>query len=759
MVGEHCNRQCTGSEDTSIEQDMDCDQCLYIDESSRQSVAENACSSNSGHSSPTDSDSDRVHPESKSVIVDLFRNGKSSTSLPKNPKSSLSKLESLVSNLMQRKTEKLAKMNSLENGLHSVAVSQNNVCTSSVGRSVEVIKVPHKSTPNKATKPSITKVSEVSSHSRPAPLNVRSFPRIPAVNHDLPAVPQITHVPGLPPMMPGGMLPFMSPFGFSPFMMPLGMPCMPPVPNMPCRSEMKMTPPKISQIYPSDDMPLDLTTTGKKYRPEPGFPNHDISRLAANSLHNSTTESHSGLLQVHIPQLVKPNQTVTISATVSSPKPSILPRSGKSAFMNVASPIIKSEKMMFKKDSSSTCPLDMTAAQNIHAKEISVYEHNVLQTDFLEAARKPKTGAAIRRLQQAYRQEVDRIEIDRHKMMVAVGDPQKGELMAMFDNQRLLLTKQYRVELAQEKLKFGMKSNQSPGEQMPALPQVMSYSGIPVNGPIFPSPVMPFAPTLPSHTLSQMTPADQWQQNHLGSFAVKNESHSPSSSNDSSSGGELNSGDMPDEGQRSQKRKFLCPSAVSILNHWYESHFDHPYPDETTVDDLAKQGNITPPQVKKWMANKRVRSCNTLAFNGSIHPKKLQKLMQLKESSMQVSDLEEATPPMTKMTLSEKKSKRLLNPQAVDYMNNWYAEHLNYPYPTEDEKSRIASEAGLSLPQVTCWFANKRNRSNNTRRISTKTMWQKLNRKMEILDAMKMNSESSSLSMMVDIPVETNSVV
>ena len=63
------------------------------------------------------------------------------------------------------------------------------------------------------------------------------------------------------------------------------------------------------------------------------------------------------------------------------------------------------------------------------------------------------------------------------------------------------------------------------------------------------------------------------------------------------------------------------------------------------------------------------------------------------------------------------KAKRLLNPKAVEAMNQWYFEHINYPYPSDDEKQQLADDNGISVPQVTCWFANKRNRSNNTRKL------------------------------------------
>lgn len=199
-----------------------------------------------------------------------------------------------------------------------------------------------------------------------------------------------------------------------------------------------------------------------------------------------------------------------------------------------------------------------------------------------------------------------------------------------------------------------------------------------------------------------------------------------------------------------KRRKFLSPESVRVLNEWYSVNKNHPYPNDETVEFLAEKAGISIFQVKKWMANKRVRSCNTLAFNGSIHPKKLQKLMQLRENENQGSvsnsslgsgaaafeEKPDSSADVKSRTPSSKgKGNRFLDPAAVDCMNKWYVDHLTYPYPTEDEKRAIAKDAGISVAQVTCWFANKRNRNNNTKKISTKNAWPKGSQKMRFMDA------------------------
>jgi hypothetical protein len=77
---------------------------------------------------------------------------------------------------------------------------------------------------------------------------------------------------------------------------------------------------------------------------------------------------------------------------------------------------------------------------------------------------------------------------------------------------------------------------------------------------------------------------------------------------------------------QSTKKKQLNPRAVEMMELWYAEHFEHPYPSDETIGRFVRTGGITVTQVKKWMANKRVRSNNTLSFNGNIHPKRLQRL-------------------------------------------------------------------------------------------------------------------------------------
>ena len=81
-----------------------------------------------------------------------------------------------------------------------------------------------------------------------------------------------------------------------------------------------------------------------------------------------------------------------------------------------------------------------------------------------------------------------------------------------------------------------------------------------------------------------------------------------------------------DDAKASCTKKCFTRQAVQLMDDWYQQNFDHPYPDKATANRLADLGGVTVPQVRKWMANKRVRSFNTLSFNGAVHPRKLQRI-------------------------------------------------------------------------------------------------------------------------------------
>lgn len=71
-----------------------------------------------------------------------------------------------------------------------------------------------------------------------------------------------------------------------------------------------------------------------------------------------------------------------------------------------------------------------------------------------------------------------------------------------------------------------------------------------------------------------------------------------------------------------------------------------------------------------------------------------------------------------KSTLNSKKTiskKNQLPEMALDLLNEWFDEHFNNPYPTLEDKERLAKSGGITVKQVSAWFSNRRNRSQNTK--------------------------------------------
>ena len=59
--------------------------------------------------------------------------------------------------------------------------------------------------------------------------------------------------------------------------------------------------------------------------------------------------------------------------------------------------------------------------------------------------------------------------------------------------------------------------------------------------------------------------------------------------------------------------------------------------------------------------------------------------------------------------------KKFLSDKATDILNEWYDEHQNNPYPLQEEKERLAKLADVTVKQVSAWFSNRRNRTQNTK--------------------------------------------
>ena len=134
---------------------------------------------------------------------------------------------------------------------------------------------------------------------------------------------------------------------------------------------------------------------------------------------------------------------------------------------------------------------------------------------------------------------------------------------------------------------------------------------------------------------------------------------------------------------------------------WYSEHIRYPYPSDLEVQQLSDATGLTAQQVKKWMANKRVRNYNTLSISGNQHP------IKFKFKGNRICDAGNNTC---------KPNYQQLNPSSRKVLSDWYQENIHNPYPNDEEKKILAEKADISETQVKSWFANKRSRAQNTKR-------------------------------------------
>lgn len=55
-----------------------------------------------------------------------------------------------------------------------------------------------------------------------------------------------------------------------------------------------------------------------------------------------------------------------------------------------------------------------------------------------------------------------------------------------------------------------------------------------------------------------------------------------------------------------------------------------------------------------------------------------------------------------------KRKRKGLPKKATAALSSWFYEHINDPYPTEEDKNALSAATGLTLTQVNNWFGNKR---------------------------------------------------
>lgn len=101
-------------------------------------------------------------------------------------------------------------------------------------------------------------------------------------------------------------------------------------------------------------------------------------------------------------------------------------------------------------------------------------------------------------------------------------------------------------------------------------------------------------------------------------------------------------------------------------------------------------------------------------ISNSYYDDQLTMIVTRIEASLQL--LEDTVSSMVKQPVN--RSRPVLNRRSLKFLEEWYDDHLQHPYPTAEQVEFLARTSRLTVDQVKKWFGNKRSRSKNTRSLT-----------------------------------------
>nr|CDS31421.1 pre B cell leukemia transcription factor 1 [Hymenolepis microstoma] len=149
------------------------------------------------------------------------------------------------------------------------------------------------------------------------------------------------------------------------------------------------------------------------------------------------------------------------------------------------------------------------------------------------------------------------------------------------------------------------------------------------------------------------------------------------------------------------------------------------------------QFSNVPPPTTHYSTLGQVLTCNS--ERSVAHPNLINSFLRCNNGSNSSTSTSYASTPITSGSFYESKNTRnskfqrvtkkvdvkqpkprgdgskLLSTRATYVLEGWYEANTEWPYPTKSEKQVMASAGGITIEQVNSWFANRRNRSQNTR--------------------------------------------
>lgn len=146
---------------------------------------------------------------------------------------------------------------------------------------------------------------------------------------------------------------------------------------------------------------------------------------------------------------------------------------------------------------------------------------------------------------------------------------------------------------------------------------------------------------------------------------------------------------------------------------------------DSKTDEILPSSSSAKPSLEQVVARCRLKSSESeklLKATDEVNKSALENLRAV-VNSVTTSDEEcnqSSSQEDSSSADSNMASKRYLSPQAKTILNEWFRQHLYRPYPTYEEKKDLANQCGISSSKVDTWFANKRNRTHNTKKLPPK---------------------------------------
>jgi hypothetical protein len=146
------------------------------------------------------------------------------------------------------------------------------------------------------------------------------------------------------------------------------------------------------------------------------------------------------------------------------------------------------------------------------------------------------------------------------------------------------------------------------------------------------------------------------------------------------------------------------PTTVSPIYPIVDKEHEHEWINVETFSDM-KTHTYPPTSMQSNITTAPTQTVPTLTAKNKSSKSKLKTPKRRLDED---SDSYSSSPPLTQSDSSKKRSR--LPPNSVAIFRHWLFNHLESPYPSEEEKEELASKAGLRITQVNNWFTNARRR-------------------------------------------------